>query len=94
MRRLTIQDIPTAVEIYHLHPELGTSEIKKLFGCSSSSATRLKAEVRKQQKEKGILSHSDTLVNTKLAFEVWGFNISELEKHLLRYQKIQKGMTT
>ena len=94
MRRLTIQDIPTAVEIYHRHPELGTPEVKKLFGCSSSSATRLKAEVRKQQKEKGILSHSDTLVNTKLAFEVWGFNIAELERHLLRYQKIQKGMTT
>ena len=91
--RLQVKDIPTAVEIFYTYPELGTAEVKRLFGCSASSATRLKAMATARQKEKGIMTFSNSSVNTRCAYEAWGIDINDLEKRLLKYQKIKKGMT-
>ena len=91
--RLKIKDIETAVSIYYTYPELGSAEVCRLFGCSTSSATRLKAKARDYQKQKDVITYSDSNVNTKCAYEAWGIDIADLEKRLLKYQRIKKGMT-
>ena len=92
--RLKIKDIQTAVDIYYKHSELGTSEITQLFDCSKSTATRLKNMVKAVQKEEGVMTLSDTTVNTKCAYKAWHINIGDLERRLIRYKKILKGGIT
>lgn len=92
--RLKVKDIATAVDLYYTYPELGTAEVCLLFGCSKSSAARLKTKARDIQSKKEIITFSSANVNTKCAYEAWGIDIADLEKRLIRYQKIQKGMKT
>lgn len=87
-KRIAIKDIETAVRIYYLHPELGTSEIKELFNCSSSTATRLKNQVKIVQRERGILTFSDCHVNTRCAYEVWKIDVKDLEEKLVKYRSL------
>ena len=90
-RRIQVKDIQTAVDIFYTYPELGTAQICQLFDCSRNTAARLKAAAKVKQKEKGIITYSDSNVNTRCAYEAWGIDISDLKKRLLEYQKIQKG---
>lgn len=89
MKRIKITNIETAVKIYYTYPELGTEEVVRLFGCSTSSATRLKKQARNQQMIEGVTSFSSSNVNTKIAYKVWGLDIAEMERRMLRYRKIK-----
>ena len=85
-------DIKKAVQIYYTKPEIGTNEIKELFSVKGTKALQMKNEVRKVMAEKGVkvwLPHS---VNTEVAFEVWGLNITDLEARLKKLQRL--GMET
>ena len=85
-------DIKTAVQIYYTKPEIGTNEIMELFSVKGTKALHMKNEVRKVMAEKGVkvwLPHS---VNTEVAFEVWGLNITDLEARLKKLQRL--GMET
>ncbi len=85
-------DIKTAVQIYYTKPEIGTNEIMELFSVKGTKALQMKNEVRKVMAEKGVkvwLPHS---VNTEVAFEVWGLNITDLEARLKKLQRL--GMET
>ena len=85
-------DIKTAVQIYYTKPEIGTNEIMELFSVKGTKALQMKNEVRKVMAEKGVkvwLPHS---VNTEVAFEVWGLNITDLETRLKKLQRL--GMET
>ncbi len=85
-------DIKTAVQIYYTKPEIGTNEIKELFSVKGTKALQMKNEVRKVMAEKGVkvwLPHS---VNTKVAYEMWGLNITDLEARLEKLQSL--GMET
>ena len=92
--RIKITSIETAVQIYYTFPELGTDEVIRLFGCSKATATRLKKRARDRQIREGIITFSDANVNTKTAYKEWGLDISELERRLVRYRRIQEGMAT
>lgn len=81
-------DIKTAVQIYYTKPEIGTNEIKELFSVKGTKALQMKNEVRKVMAEKGVkvwLPHS---VNTKVAYEMWGLNITDLEARLEKLQSL------
>ena len=85
-------DIKTAVQIYYTKPEIVTDDIRKLFSVGKSKAQRMKNEIREVMAEKGVkvwLPHS---VNTEVAFEVWGLNITDLEARLKKLQRL--GMET
>lgn len=89
--RQKVKDLQTALDIYYNNYELGTAEVKKLFDCSDSTAIRLKRQVREVQKKQGMMTFSNGNVNTKLAYKVWGIDIADIEKRVMRYQKIMKG---
>lgn len=92
--RPKVVSMMTAFNIYYEHYELDSAQIKELFGCSSSTATKLKKAARRYQEAQGVMTFSDTTVNTKCAYEAWGIDIADIEKRVRRYQKIKKEMTT
>ena len=91
--RLMIKDNKTAVELFYTYPELGTEQIIELFGCSKSTATRLKEMARKLQDERGILTFSSVAVNTKCAYDAWHIDVELLEKRLIRLKKLEASLS-
>ena len=85
-------DIKTAVQIYYTKPEIVTDDIRKLFSVGKSKAQRMKNEIREVMAEKGVKVWLPYSVNTEVAFEVWGLNITDLEARLKKLQKL--GMET
>ena len=81
-------DIKTAVQIYYTKPEIGTNEIKELFSVKGTKALQMKNEVRKVMAEKGVKVWLPYSVNTKVAYEMWGLNITDLEARLEKLQSL------
>lgn len=84
-----ISSIDTALEIYYKHSEIGNKQITALFGKhSSATINRLKRLVKSEMMAAGMRSYSAYSVNTKLAFEVWGIDVNDLEKRRGKLQKL------
>ena len=85
-------DIELAVDLYYSTIEIGTKEIRKLFACCEASAKKKKDEalklMAKNEKRASLKAH----VNTRIAYQAWGLEISDLEKRLnkLRALKLRK----
>lgn len=82
-------DISQAVSIYYSKLEIGTTDIKNLFSCSKSTALKLKNEVFEEMAKRGKRCFVPHHVGTKIAFEVWGFDIVELEKMLRKIKQYE-----
>jgi hypothetical protein len=84
-----ITDINTALKIYYTHSELGNKEITALFGRrSSATVSRLKRIAKDEMNKKDVLSYGANKVNTSVAFEVWGIDISDLEKRMKKIKEL------
>ena len=79
--------IETAIRIYHENAELCNETIKELYDKQFSSATcsRLKKKVKAEMKKRNIHTYFPHNINTKVAYEVWGLDIDDLEE---RYNKL------
>lgn len=87
-KRIAIRNLKEAVKLYYSKPELETQDIMSVFGCSSSTARRLKNQVQRKQIERGILTFSSSTINTRLAFELWGIDVDQAEKNLFKLQRL------
>lgn len=89
-----LRDIEGAIRIYYENIEIGTKEIKELFisrnatDISTSTAMKLKKIAKEKMAEKEIKNWDASRVNTKATFEAWGLEINDLEKRLLKLQKM------
>jgi hypothetical protein len=84
-----IAAIDTALEIYYKNPELCNKHILALFGNhSTATINRLKQRVKAEMIARGVRSYSAYSVNTKIAFEVWGIDVDDLEKRRAKLQKL------
>jgi len=84
-----ITSIENALQIYYKYSELGNKEILTLFGKrSSNTIARLKRMAKNKMQEKRVMSYGANKVNTKIAFEIWGINIQELEKRLIKLKEL------
>lgn len=89
-----LRDIEGAIRIYYENIEIGTKEIKELFisrndtYISNSTAMKLKKIAKEKMAEKEIKNWDASRVNTKAVFEAWGLEINDLEKRLLKLQKM------
>lgn len=80
--------IEVALKIYYTKIELSNKDIVDLFGnLSSATISRMKKQVREQMIEDGVQSWNAQYINTKVAYQTWGLNISDLEE---RYNKLKK----
>jgi len=88
MNRPQIESINTALKIYYENSEIGNKEIISLFGkLSSATLSKLKKIVKNKMIEDGMPSYSAYKINTKIAFDVWGINVDDLEE---RWRKLNK----
>lgn len=78
-------DAETVIRIYGL-TEIGTKEIKELFGCGDAKACEKKREAKKLMAEEKVRCFVSTNVNTKVAFRAWGIDFGEYEERY-RYMK-------
>ena len=92
MRNVTIPqlvDIDTAVIIYFKFLEIGSKEIRELFGnISKSRIYKLKKLVKARMKELNIPANGLHTVNTKVAFAAWGLDIKDLEKRSAKLKEL------
>lgn len=84
-----ITAIDTALAIYYNHPEICNKHITALFGNhSTATINRLKQRVKFEMIARGVRSYNAYSVNTKIAFEVWGIDVDDLEKRRAKLQKL------
>ncbi|MBE7032915.1 MAG: hypothetical protein E7406_01660 [Ruminococcaceae bacterium] len=86
--RIAIKDLKTCLRIYYTYPEIGSKEIKELFGVGDNKVCNLKNLVRKVQIEKNIMVLDKHSVNTETAFEVWGIDIGDIERRVKKLEKL------
>lgn len=79
-----IADPALAVRLWYEQPEIGTTEIRAIFGCSTGTAQKLKRRAREQMELDGVMSFNSRAVNTVSAYKSWGIDIRRLENGLNR----------
>ena len=89
MKYRQIADIETAIRIYYQYPEINNKQICRLFGTNSSStASRYKKAVKDEQIERNVKTMCIDAVNTKVAYDVWGIDVSDLEQRLKKLKSL------
>ena len=87
-KAIKLRDVNTAVRIYYACPEISTGEIRELFGnLAASTISRMKKEVFAEMEKRGIPRNKGSAVDTRTAFEVWHYDIADLE---LRKRKLDR----
>jgi len=80
--------IDNALKIYYENSEIGNNEIKILFAVrSSATISRLKKLVKAEMIKKHMPVFCANKINTKIAYEVWGIDVIDLEE---RRKKIKE----
>lgn len=74
-----VASVGTAIKLFYSFPLFSSTNIKELFGCSDSTAWKLKQKAFEHQKKNGVPVYNALLVDTQSAFESWGLDISTLE---------------
>lgn len=78
-----ITSLETAIRLYYERSELSTPDIRELFGpLANDTVSRLKRKARELMNERGKLPGDATRVNTEIAYEAWGLDITKLEYRL------------
>lgn len=82
-------NIAAAVKTYWEKVDIGTADIKMLFGVGKDKALRIKKAAQEEQEQRGIPFRDLNSVSTAVAFEAWGFDIADLEKRLHKLKKLE-----
>lgn len=88
---MQMPDIKKALELYYTKTEISSADIRSLFGCCPSTATKLKKEVKEAMAKKAIKTWLPGNVDVKTAYEVWQIDVEELEKRLAKLNKLKKS---
>ena len=77
-----------AIKIYYENTELSNAKIRELFNeIKPSTLTKIKNAAVKEMAIRGTKTFGSSTVNTKVAFEVWGLEITDLEHRLTKLKK-------
>lgn len=78
---IKLADPETVLRIYYANAELGSPEIRELFGdISPATIVKLKRKARTLMRERGVGHFNYYSVNTEVAFEAWGINVEKVER--------------
>lgn len=84
-----IKDIDTALRIFYTYPEIGNAEISELFGgIAQSTVIRYKEEVVAEQIKQDVKTSRLYSVNTRVAYEVWGLDVKDLEQRRKKLKEL------
>lgn len=91
-----LRDVGLAVRIYYENIELSNAELRQLFvsrrggELSSATLTNMKRAVLEEAAKRDMLMWERGCVNTKLAYEVWGLDIKDLENRWAKLRKLKE----
>lgn len=89
MKTKPIASIDTAIRIYYTYPEIGNKEISELFDLAGKQAlSKYKKAVKEEQVKRGVHTLRNFTVNTKVAYEVWGIDVEDLEVRRVKLKKL------
>ena len=80
-----------AIELYYTQTEINNAEIRELFSCTSTTATRLKKQVLDRMAKNRVRTWLPGNIDVKTAYAVWCIDVEQLEKSLLKLQKLKKA---
>lgn len=86
---MKLPDPEKALELYYTKTEINNVEIRYLFSCNSTTATRLKRSVQDEMSKTGVKTWLPGNIDVKTAFKVWCINVDDMEKRLLKLQKLR-----
>ena len=77
-----VQNVDAALRAYYGNGYINNKAIKEIFGFKSDTAVwKMKMAVRDEEVKRNIPIVIPQHVNVKIAFEVWGIDIKELERN-------------
>lgn len=89
-----ITSLKTAVFLYSETDELGSDEMRALFGpICNAKISELKKEVLKEMANQKIDSRQSHAVKTEIAYQVWGLDVEDMERRLIKIHKLNKILT-
>lgn len=88
MAGIAIRDLKNCLRIYYSCHEIGSPEIKELFGVGTGKACNLKKPVREEMIKRDVMSFNPHSVNTEIAFKVWGIDIDDIERRVKKLEKL------
>ncbi len=85
-RSVSAPNVEVAVMVYAKYSELGTDQIRELFGeISDSTVHKLKTRAREQMEKDGAAVFDKRSVDTDSAYKAWNLDIKALE---VRYRRL------
>ena len=78
-----------ALFIYCTYTEINNAEIRELFSCNATTATRLKKSVQERMAETGVRTWRPENIDVKTAFKVWHIDVEQCEKRLAKLKKLR-----
>ena len=85
----SITNIENALKIYYENSEIGNKEINCLFGNrSSATISRLKRLVKAEMIKRNMPTFNAYKVNTAIAYDVWGIDVTDLEKRMKKIKEL------
>jgi len=88
---MKVPDARKALELYYANTEINSSDIKALFNCASSTATRLKKQVLEEMARLGIKTWRPNNVDIIVAYKVWMIDVGKLETKLTKLNKLKNA---
>lgn len=83
-------NVQEAVKLYLTTTAVDNADIRRIFGCGSTTASKLKKLAHEQEIKDGILQPSPYTVNTISAYKAWGLDIKDLKKRYIEHQRLIK----
>ena len=84
-------DPETALRFYYTQTEINSAEIKSLFNCCASTASRLKKQVLDEMTKRGVKTWLPGNVDIVTAYDVWKIDVERMEKQLIKLQKLRRA---
>lgn len=85
-----ITSLETAIRLYYERIELSNSDIRELFGkLAPATIKSLKNKALAIMTERNTPVWNVRRVNTEIAYEAWGLNITDLERRLKKLKALE-----
>lgn len=88
---MKLPDPEKALKLYYTKTEIDNADIRELFDCNISTATRLKNQVRVEMAKTGVKTWLPKNVDVQTAYKVWHIDVDNLEKRLVKLTKLKSA---
>lgn len=88
---MKLPDPEKALKLYYTKTEIDNADIRELFDCNISTATRLKNQVKVEMAKTGVKTWLPKNVDVQTAYKVWHIDVDNLEKRLVKLTKLKSA---